>query len=128
MLRVEIHDSAISLSLKLEGRFTGDDAENTRTLIRRCHEGMRLVVDLTDVTFIDSVGEEVLSFFARFGAEFAASTSYTLDVCERLHLRLARDGASDTNTSGAPYKRSPTQGAGASAGKRGSLKTLASTS
>jgi hypothetical protein len=101
MLRVEIHESANSVSLKLEGRFTGDDAENTRMLIRRCREGMRLVVDLTDVTFIDSAGEKVLSFFGRFGAEFAASTSYTLDVCERLHLRLARDGASDTNTSGA---------------------------
>jgi hypothetical protein len=101
MLRVEIHDSANSLSLKLEGRFTGDDAENTRALITRCREGMRLVVDLTDVTFIDSVGEELLSFFGRFGAEFAASTSYTLDVCERLHLRRARDGASDTDTSGA---------------------------
>ena len=100
MLRVETHDSANSLNLKLEGRFTGDDAENTRTLITRCREGMRLVVDLTDVTFIDTVGEEVLSFFGRFGAEFAALTSYTLDVCERLHLRLARDGASDTNTSG----------------------------
>jgi hypothetical protein len=100
MLRVQIHDSANSLSLKLEGRFTGIDAENTRTLITRCREGMRLVVDLTDVTFIDSEGEEVLSFFARFGAEFAASTSYTLDVCERLHLRPARDGASDTNTAG----------------------------
>ncbi len=101
MLRVEIHDSANSLSLTLEGRFTGDNAENTRTLMTRCREGMRLVVDLTDVTFIDSVGEEVLSFFGRSGAEFAASTSYTLDVCERLHLRLARDGASDTDTSGA---------------------------
>jgi len=101
MLRVEIHDSANGLSLKLEGRFTGDNAENTRTLITRRREGMRLVVDLTDVTFIDSVGEEVLSFFGRFGAEFAASTSYTLDVCERLHLRLAREGASDTDTSGA---------------------------
>ncbi len=101
MLRVEIDDSADSLSLKLEGRFTSDDAENTRTLITRCREGARLVVDLTDVTFIDSVGEEVLSFFGRFGAEFAASTSYTLDVCERLHLRLARDGASDRDTSGA---------------------------
>ncbi len=99
MLRVEIHESATSLTLKLEGRFTGYDAENTRTLITRCREGMRPVVDLTDVTFIDSVGEEVLSFFGRFGAEFAASTSYTLDVCERLRLRLARDGASDTNTS-----------------------------
>jgi hypothetical protein len=100
MLRVEIRDSANSLSLKLEGRFTGDDAENTRALIRRCREGMRLVVDLTDVTFIDPVGEEVLSFFGWFGTEFVASTSYTLDVCERLHLRLARDGAS-ANTLGA---------------------------
>jgi len=101
MLRVEIDYSANSLTLKLEGRFTGDDAENTRTLITRCRDGMRLVLDLTDVTFIDSAGEEVLSFFGRFGAEFAASTSYTLDVCERLHLRLARDGASDTDTLGA---------------------------
>jgi STAS domain len=102
MLRVEIHDSPNTLSLKLEGRFTGDDAENTRTLITRCREDVRLVVDLTDVTFIDSVGEEVLSFFGRFGAEFAASTSYALDVCERLHLRLAHAG----DTSGA----SPTNG------------------
>jgi len=99
MLRVEMHNSANSLSLKLEGRFTGYDAESTRTLITRCREGMRLVVDLTDVIFIDSVGEEVLSFFGRSGAEFAASTSYTLDVCERLDLRLARDGTSDTDTS-----------------------------
>ena len=101
MLRVEILDSADTLNLRLEGRFTGEDAEQTRMLMTRCRTGMRLVVDLTDVTFIDSVGEEVLSFFGRFGAEFAASTSYTLDVCERLHLRLARDGASDTDTSGA---------------------------
>jgi hypothetical protein len=101
MLRVEIHDSANRLSLKLEGRFTGNDAENTRTFMARCHDGMTLIVDLTEVTFIDSVGEGVLSFFGRFGAEFVVQTSYTLDICERLHLRLARDGASDTKTQGA---------------------------
>jgi|SRR5208283_33620 len=95
MLRVEIHDSENSLHLRLEGRFTGDDAENTRVLITRFRDGMRFVLDLIDVTFMDSAGEEVLSFFGRFGAEFAASTSYAVDVCERLHLRLARDGASD---------------------------------
>src|SRR5271165_3053711 len=100
MLRVEIHESANSLSLKLEGRFTGDDAENTRTLITRCRQEMGLVLDLTDVIFIDSAGEEVLSFFGRFGAEFVAQTSYTLDICERLHLRLASGQASDANTSG----------------------------
>jgi hypothetical protein len=102
MLRVQIQDSANGLTLKLEGRFTGDDAGNTRVLITRFRYGMGFVLDLTDVTFIDSIGEEVLSFFGRFGAEFVAPTSYTVDVCERLHLRLARDG----DTSGA----SPTNG------------------
>ena len=101
MLRVDIHDSANALSLKLEGRFTGNDAENTRTLMARCHDGMTLIVDLTEVTFIDSVGEEVLSYFGQFGAKFVAETSYTLDICERLHLRLAPGQASDGNTSGA---------------------------
>jgi hypothetical protein len=101
MLRVEIQDSANALSLKLEGRFTGDDAENTRALMARCQDGITLVVDLTEVTFIDSVGEEVLWFFGRFGAEFVAQTSYTLDICERLHLRLAPGQASDANASGA---------------------------
>ena len=104
MLRVEIHDSANILSIKLEGRFTGNDAESTRILTTRSREGIRLVVDLTDVTFIDSVGEEVLSFFGRFGAEFAGSTSYTLDVCDRLHLRLARDEAPPWDTLGASRK------------------------
>ena len=102
MLRVRIEDCPNGLTLKLEGRFTGDDAENTRVLITRFRYGMRFILDLTDVTFIDSLGEEVLSFFGRFGAEFVAPTSYTLDVCERLHLRLARTG----DTSGA----SPTNG------------------
>jgi hypothetical protein len=100
MLRVDIHDSANVLRLKLEGRFTGNDAENTCTLIARCHDGKTLVVDLAEVTFIDSMGEEVLSAFGRFGAEFVAQTSYTLDICERLHLRLASDKASDGNMSG----------------------------
>ena len=67
----------------------------------RCHDGMTLVADLTEVTFVDSVGDKVLSFFSRFGAEFVTQTSYTLDICERLHLRLAPGRAPDANTSGA---------------------------
>jgi anti-anti-sigma regulatory factor len=91
MLRVDIRDSANTLSIKLEGRFTGDDAERTRMLMTRCRNGARLVVDLTEVVFIDAVGEEILSCFGQLGAEFIAPTSYTLDVCERLQLRLARN-------------------------------------
>jgi hypothetical protein len=101
MLRVEIQDTENSLILALEGRFTDGAAENTRTLVTRCREGMRLIVDLTEVTFVDSAGEEVLSFFGCFGAEFTAQTSYALDICERLHLRLARDGALNANNSSA---------------------------
>ena len=101
MLRVDTRDSANTLSIKLEGRFTGTDAENTRMLMTRCREGVKLVVDLTEVTFIDSVGEEILSFFGRFGAEFVAQTSYTLDICERLRIRLARGEGSDGNASSA---------------------------
>ena len=63
MLRVDIRESANTLSIKLEGRFTGNDAENARMLVTRCRDGVRLVVDLTEVTFVDSAGEEVLSFF-----------------------------------------------------------------
>ena len=98
MLRVEILDSADTLNLRLEGRFTGEDAEQTRLLMTRCRNGVRVIVDLTDVVFVDSIGEEVLSLFARFGAEFVAPTSYALDVCERLHLPLATSGSSQANT------------------------------
>lgn len=101
MLRVDILDSANALSLKFEGRFTGNDAQNTFALMARCHDGMTLIVDLTEVTFIDSVGEGVLSLFGRFGAKFVAQTSYTLDICERLHLRVAPSHAADGNLSGA---------------------------
>jgi len=101
MLRVEIQDTTNSLVLTLEGRFTDGAAENTLSLMTRCREGMRLVIDLTEVTFVDSVGEEVLSFFGCFGAEFAAQTSYAVDICERLHLRLVRDGAPNANNSSA---------------------------
>lgn len=98
MLRVEILDSADTLKLRLEGRFTGEEAEQTRMLTTRCRNGTRLIVDLTDVEFIDAVGEDVLFFFGRFGAEFVAPTSYTLDVCQRLHLPLAATGPSPMKT------------------------------
>ena len=100
MLRVEIQDSENTLTLKLEGRFTGNDAESARTLMTHCRIPIRFVVDLTEITFIDSVGEDVLSFLGRLGAEFVAETSYSLDACERLHLRIAQNGQPKVNAAG----------------------------
>jgi hypothetical protein len=106
MLRVEIRDSADTLILRLEGRFTGDDAEHTRTLTARFAARGKLLVDLTEVVFIDAAGEEVLSFLGQFGAEFVAPNSYVLDVCERLNLRVAPNGSAHLNELGEP----PTNG------------------
>ena len=100
MLRVEVDDSVNTLSLRLQGRFVGKEAENTRALMTRYRAGMRLVVDVTEVTFIDAVGEDTLSFFSQFGAGFIAETSYSRYVCERLHLHVAVGEPSDGNTSG----------------------------
>lgn len=61
--------------MRLEGRFSGDYAERARTMVTRCSIEMGLIVDLTQVTFVDSVGETVLSLFGRLGAEFIAETS-----------------------------------------------------
>ena len=94
MLRIEVHDSAETLTVRLEGRFSGDDAEHTRTLAARLAAREKLLVDLTEVVFVDAVGEEALSFLGRFGAVFVAPNSYVLDVCERLNLRVAPNGSS----------------------------------
>src|SRR5579859_7470887 len=95
MLRVELRDSL----LKLEGRLTGADAEHTRALMSRSYAGPRMVVDVTEVTFVDSVGEAVLSLLGRLGAEFVAETAYSSDVCERLQLPLVRSGNSQKRES-----------------------------
>ncbi len=88
MLRVQKQELDGALICRLEGRFTGEGAEEVRQLVTRCDSKLELVVDLTDVLFIDAIGEEVLLFVKRLGAQFVAETSYSRDVCERLQLPL----------------------------------------
>ena len=90
MLRVGTQQLDGSLICRLEGRFTGEGAEQVRTLVTRCDSKLELVVDLTEMMFIDAIGEEVLSFAKKLGAQFIAETAYSRDVCERLSLPLVR--------------------------------------
>jgi hypothetical protein len=99
MLRIEVDDSANTLRLKLQGRLVGAEAKNIRSLMTRYRAGMGVVVDVTEVTFADVVGEELLAFFAGFGADFIAETSYSRYICERLNLRVAVGEPSDGNIS-----------------------------
>jgi len=99
MLRIEIEDSYNALTLILQGRLVGEQAVNTRALLlTRYRPGMRLVVDLREVTFVDASGEDLLSSFGGFGAEFIADSSYSRYICERLHLRIVMGELTDRNT------------------------------
>jgi hypothetical protein len=90
MFRVETHHGVDAVVMKLEGQLRGDYAEYARTLVSSCDTRVRLILDLTDVTFVDPAGEDVLTLFGRFGAEFIADNAYSRDLCERLNLRLMR--------------------------------------
>ena len=99
MLRVETQQLDGSLICRLEGRLTGVGAEQVRTLVTRCDTERKLVVDLTEMMFIDGIGEEVLSFVKKLGAQFIAETSYSRDICERLGLPFVRKERSNTRLS-----------------------------
>ena len=88
MLRVETEEVSGTLMCRLEGRFTGQGAEQVRTFVTRCDSKLQIVLDLTEVMFIDAIGEEVLSFIKKLNAQFIAETSYGQDICERLNLPL----------------------------------------
>jgi hypothetical protein len=89
MLRVEFQDVGNTMTMRLEGRFVGLFAKETRDLLTRRNIPPRLVVNLSEVTFVDAVGEEMLSWLARIGGKFIADNCYPLHVCERLHLPMA---------------------------------------
>lgn len=89
MLRVQIRDASNRFLIKIEGRFSGADAEYVQTLMARFNTTLDLVVDITDVTFVDANGEAALRFFKRLGAVFVADNSYSLYMCERLRLPLS---------------------------------------
>ncbi len=100
MLRVQTQELDGALICRLQGRFTGKGAEEVRTLVTRCDSKLELVVDLTDVMFIDAIGEEVLLFAKRLGAQFVADTSYSRDDCERLQLPFTGNGKSNMQVPG----------------------------
>lgn len=91
MLRAETQELDGALICRLEGRFTGEVAEHVRLLVTRCDSKLELVIDLTEVMFIDAVGEHVLSFVKKLGGTFVAETAYSRDICERLYLPLVGD-------------------------------------
>jgi len=95
MLRVERHDTSNTTWLRVEGRLVGTFAEDVRSAVVGCKFLSSLIVDLTELMFVDAGGEEVLLWLGGMGAQFVADNTYSLDVCERLHLPLLKGNVLD---------------------------------
>jgi hypothetical protein len=113
MLRIEFQATANITTIWIEGRFGGMFARDTQQLVVDCRVPSSLVVNLSKMISVDAVGQEVLSWLGSLGAKFVAENAYSLDVCERLHLPMARKRAnSASNKSGDACKPCPRQSPG----------------
>ena len=88
MFRAKIMWLANGLTLKMEGRLVGEWAEQARCLVTTHVVPKGLIVDLTEVSYVDSAGERLLSWLGSVGAVFASTGVYATAVCERLGLLL----------------------------------------
>jgi hypothetical protein len=90
MLKAELQNSGSGTTLLLQGRLVGLWADSIMSLVKPGSPPSRLLVDLTEVTYVDASGEAVLEWLATVGAEFAAESCYSRDICERLLLPLGQ--------------------------------------
>lgn len=106
MLRVEFNDDGTGgLMVRLFGRMVGPYAEDARKALAGRRLPASLVVDLSEVTFVDHFGEQVLLWLGRLGARFVANSVYVRSVCECLQLHISKESTgvgSGTDTSVLP--------------------------
>jgi len=107
MLRMDFHELPDSFAMRMEGRFVGDFAEHARMLVARSKVPSSFVADLSDVTFDDATGEEVLVWFKEVGVKFVADSAYSADVCDRLQLPILNDSPSVAELDRAAVHRRP---------------------
>ena len=90
MLRVEFdHDGKNTLTVRLQGRLVGLYAENARVSLARLQVPKSIAVDLSEVTYVDPLGEQVLLWLGRLGAKAIGVNVYTRSICERLQLEIS---------------------------------------
>jgi hypothetical protein len=87
MLRVSYSETPAGQRWQLCGRLAGSWVDELRSFWRYTRQhahNARAVFDLTDVTFIDESGEELLSEFQSAGGEFVASGVENKDLLATL--------------------------------------------
>jgi anti-anti-sigma regulatory factor len=87
MLKITLHDTAAEFRLHLEGRLVGPWVTELqlcwRTASSTTH-GRRTVVDLADVDFVDSAGEELLTGMHAQGVDLVGDTPLICAMLEQV--------------------------------------------
>lgn len=97
MLRIEFdHSETRAVTVRLQGRLVGAYAEDARATMLRCPVPHSIAVDLSEVTFVDALGEQVLLWLGRLGAKVVAVNVYTRSLCERLQLEVSEEQPGST--------------------------------
>jgi anti-anti-sigma regulatory factor len=86
MLRITILETPSEQKWVLQGRLIGPWAAELKSNWDKTHEenGRSCVVDVSQVTFIDTSGEKVLRKMMRQGAHFVGCGLYATQVVENL--------------------------------------------
>lgn len=84
LMITELYD-AESVTFKVAGTLVGDwAAELDRCWRNAAGKASRIIVDLTEVIFVDDSGKELLSLMARAGAELIAGDILMKSIVEEI--------------------------------------------
>jgi anti-anti-sigma regulatory factor len=87
VLRITVQEKATEVTIKLEGRIAGpwvDEVRRTWLSLAPSLGSRQLCVDLCDVTFVDTAGENLLVDIRKSGAGFRADTAMTKFLAEEI--------------------------------------------
>src|SRR5436190_18052462 len=93
MLRITIHDSSTATKFQLEGKLAGawvGELEQCWITATSALQGRRMAVDLTQVSFIDGEGKNLLERMAAAGADLVAAGPLTKSICEEARIKGCR--------------------------------------
>ncbi len=87
MLRITVNDEAEAVRIKLEGKLTGPwvaELERCWRGVCPCVQQRRLVLDLTDLEFVDAAGKYLLAAMHTRGGGFVARTLTMRELVEEI--------------------------------------------
>jgi hypothetical protein len=91
MVRAQFHQTNHHLALKQEGRVVSARAVEVKSLVSRHFVPNGLLVDVSEVTYVDPAGEQLFLWLRDLQAKFVAETCHARDIRESLQLTLQED-------------------------------------